>query len=63
MDSIWMLGPDGNQLDESQLSNSAREVLHDYRLVQYDLSIGRRYSQQSMFYAPPQNRSTASASR
>ena len=63
MDSIWMLDPDGNQLDESHLSKSAREVLHDYRLVQYDLSIGRRYSQPSMFYATPQSRPTTSASR
>lgn len=45
-----MLAPDGTPLHVADLSASAREVLHDYRLVQYDLSVGRRYSLRSMFY-------------
>jgi hypothetical protein len=35
------IGPD-------QLTPQARAVLRDYRLVQYDLSVGRRYSLNSM---------------
>jgi hypothetical protein len=35
------IGPD-------QLTPQARAVLHDYRLVQYDLSVGRRYSLKAM---------------
>jgi phosphoglycerol transferase MdoB-like AlkP superfamily enzyme len=36
----------------SELSPAAKEVLHDYRLVQYDLSVGKRYSQAALFYPP-----------
>ncbi len=38
--------------EESELSPRARRLLHDYRLVQYDLSIGGRYSQAQLFYPP-----------
>ncbi|HET7690645.1 MAG TPA: LTA synthase family protein [Nocardioidaceae bacterium] len=42
----------GNPLDEEDLSPKAVELLHDYRMVLYDLSVGKRYSQDALFYAP-----------
>jgi phosphoglycerol transferase MdoB-like AlkP superfamily enzyme len=42
----------GQVVDQSQLSPEGRQVLHDYRLVQYDLSVGHRYSQHGMFTTP-----------
>jgi len=35
----------------SDLSGKALRLLHDYRLVQYDLCAGRRYSEDAMFDA------------
>lgn len=43
---------DDRLVEKSQLSAKARRLLHDYRLVQYDLSVGKRYSQERMFYTP-----------
>jgi hypothetical protein len=37
------------QVGRSALSTRAIRVLHDYRLVQYDLSVGKRYSEKAMF--------------
>jgi hypothetical protein len=42
--------PQGQVVDRDQLSPEAVDLLHDYRLVQYDLTTGKRYSQSSMFY-------------
>ena len=42
-------GPDGQVVDPKQLSPQAQQVLHDYRLVQYDLAAGKRYAESSMF--------------
>ncbi len=41
---------EGKRLDPDELSPEARQLLHDYRLVQYDLSVGQRWSQDAMFY-------------
>ncbi len=41
----------GHRIDPEDLSGHARRLLRDYRLVQYDLSVGQRFSQDSMFYA------------
>jgi phosphoglycerol transferase MdoB-like AlkP superfamily enzyme len=43
---------DGEQLGEDDLGAEARALLHDYELVQYDMSIGERYAH-DMFY--PEN--------
>ena len=48
----------GRRIDPDDLSPEARQLLHDYRLVQYDLSVGQHWSQDAMFYprsreAPP----------
>jgi phosphoglycerol transferase MdoB-like AlkP superfamily enzyme len=57
-----MIGPDDEALAEADLSDRARELLRDYRLVQYDLSVGQRYSQEELFY-PPDESLSASGSR
>ncbi len=40
------------QVTKAGLSPQARRLLRDYRLVQYDLSVGHRWSQAAMFYPP-----------
>ncbi len=47
-----MLDAQGRPLDADDLSPRARELLTDYRLVQYDLSVGERYAAQAMFAVP-----------
>lgn len=41
--------PDGSKVSEDALGPRARALLHDYRLVQYDLAVGQRYSESVMF--------------
>jgi hypothetical protein len=53
------LDDDGSPVPEADLSARAKELLHDYRLVQYDLSVGARYSQDGLFY--PANVTSAAA--
>jgi hypothetical protein len=45
MDAGRMFGPDGRPLRRGTLSARAARVLHDYALVQYDLSVGERYAE------------------
>lgn len=45
-----MINANNQEISEDQLSDRARQVLRDYRLVQYDLSVGKRYSQAEMLY-------------
>jgi phosphoglycerol transferase MdoB-like AlkP superfamily enzyme len=52
MDAGMRLDPDGREVSQADLSRRARQLLHDYRLVQYDLAMGHRYSASAMF-APP----------
>jgi phosphoglycerol transferase MdoB-like AlkP superfamily enzyme len=40
-------------VDPSTLSDRARALLHDLRLVQYDFSVGKRYVTGEMFHPPP----------
>ncbi len=40
----------GSTRDPEGLDARGRRLLHDYRLVQYDLSVGHRYSQAGLFY-------------
>lgn len=56
-----MINAHNQEISEDQLSNRARKLLRDYRLVQYDLSVGKRYSQARMFY-PMTETVTASGS-
>ena len=48
---------EGKRIDRDELTPEARQLLRDYRLVQYDLSVGKRFSQDGLFYP----RETASA--
>lgn len=44
-----MLDPQGNEITEDDLDESGKKVLQDARLVQYDFSIGERYSVDRMW--------------
>lgn len=52
MDAGLVIGRRNRQIRASSLSPHARRVLHDYRLVQYDLSVGERYGESAMFAVP-----------
>lgn len=43
--------PDGRAVTEGELPSSARAVLEDYRLVQYDLAVGKRHAEAALFAA------------
>jgi sulfatase-like protein len=47
-----VLGPDGTPEPRSRLSPWARRLLRDYRLVQYDLSVGNRYTEKGLLVTP-----------
>ncbi len=40
-------------VDPATLSDRARALLHDLRLVQYDFSVGERYATEEMFHPSP----------
>ena len=52
MEDGLLLGPHGGRLRPDHLPARASRLLHDYRLVQYDLSVGHRFSQHGMFTTP-----------
>lgn len=52
MDAGLVIDSRDRQIHTSELSARALQVLHDYRLVQYDLSVGKRYGEQAMFAVP-----------
>jgi phosphoglycerol transferase MdoB-like AlkP superfamily enzyme len=56
-----LIGPDGEPLAPAQLGARAQRLLRDYRLVQYDFSVGERYALNAMFY--PLDGSAIQASR
>jgi phosphoglycerol transferase MdoB-like AlkP superfamily enzyme len=45
-----IVAPDGTEKTEADLTPEQQQLLHDYRLVQYDFSIGDRYAVSSMYY-------------
>jgi phosphoglycerol transferase MdoB-like AlkP superfamily enzyme len=45
-----IVAPDGTETSEADLTPEQQRLLHDYRLVQYDFSVGDRYAVDSMFY-------------
>ena len=47
-----VLDGQGRQLDPDALSPRAQELLEDYRLVQYDLSVGERYVLEPLLQVP-----------
>ncbi|MDX6326303.1 MAG: hypothetical protein QOK15_2657 [Nocardioidaceae bacterium] len=40
---------DGSIVDPKTLSPQAQQVLHDYKMVQYDLAVGKRYSESELY--------------
>lgn len=59
MDHGRMFDPQGRRITPADLSAEGREVLRDYRMVVYDLSVGRRFAEQ-MVYPTPQGHVAAS---
>lgn len=53
IDAGLMIGPDDEPVRRADLTAAQREALRDYRLIQYDLSIGKRYTADTMFELPP----------
>jgi hypothetical protein len=47
-----MLGADGRRVTRNRLSPRARQLWRDYRLVQYDLSVGQRYAARALLTRP-----------
>ncbi|MFT4187667.1 MAG: LTA synthase family protein [Aeromicrobium sp.] len=45
-----IVAPDGTALSESDLTEEQRQLLDDYRLVQYDFSIGEGYGLDALWY-------------
>jgi hypothetical protein len=52
MDAGLIIDAEDRQVPASALSTRALRVLRDYRLVQYDLSVGERYTEATMFAVP-----------
>jgi hypothetical protein len=46
----FMIGPDNQLMEHEDLSARAKRLLRDYRLVQYDFSMGERYALDQMFH-------------
>lgn len=53
MDAGMFVNHDDQVVPRSQLTTEQRQVLNDYRLIQYDMSIGKRYAENQMFGDPP----------
>jgi phosphoglycerol transferase MdoB-like AlkP superfamily enzyme len=49
MQGDFMIGPDNRRLWPEELTPRARRILHDYELVQFDLSVGQRYAEEELF--------------
>ena len=49
MDSGITVNPQDKRVKASQLTPEAKKVLADYRMIMYDLSIGKRYTEKTMF--------------
>ena len=49
MEDGTLLDPRGHRLDAHRLPARTARLLHDYRMVEYDLSVGHRYSERGLF--------------
>jgi phosphoglycerol transferase MdoB-like AlkP superfamily enzyme len=47
-----MISPEGAEISRFHLSPEAQRVLRDYRLVQFDLSVGQRYAEEMVYPGP-----------
>jgi hypothetical protein len=48
-----MLDPQGREITAADLSPRARQLLEDYRLVQYDLAVGEGWAEDELYEIPP----------
>ena len=53
MDTGITVNPQDKRVKASQLTPAAKKVLADYRMIMYDLSIGKRYSEKTMYGDAP----------
>jgi phosphoglycerol transferase MdoB-like AlkP superfamily enzyme len=53
MDTGIYVNPQDKRVKASQLTPAARKVLSDYKMIMYDLSVGKRYSEKAMYTNPP----------
>jgi Sulfatase len=53
MDSGMVVDASDRLVGRAQLSPRATRLLRDYRMVQYDLSVGERHTAEAMFTTPP----------
>jgi phosphoglycerol transferase MdoB-like AlkP superfamily enzyme len=53
MDAGMYINGQDQLVKKDQLSPEARKVLSDYRMIMYDLSIGKRYSEKTMYGDAP----------
>ncbi|MET0999552.1 MAG: LTA synthase family protein [Marmoricola sp.] len=53
MDGGFAINAQNQQVKPKDLSPEAKKVLADYRMIQYDLSIGERYSEKELFADAP----------
>jgi hypothetical protein len=44
------VSPSGQEIAETSLSAKGKALLRDYRMVQYDFSLGERYAVDRMWY-------------
>ncbi|OZG61775.1 Phosphoglycerol transferase [Bifidobacterium lemurum] len=52
-DAVTYLDAYGNLMDPDNLSENAQRLLEDYRLVQYDMTVGRNYLAETNFTTVP----------
>lgn len=52
METTLMLDPAGRTVEEDQLGPRASELLADYRLIQYDLTVGAGHAEAGLFTVP-----------
>ena len=52
--SPTFLDANGNLIKEKNLSKRAEQLLHDYQLIQYDMSVGKNYLKDTGFVDLPQ---------
>ena len=48
------LDANGNLIKKKNLSKQAKQLLHDYQLIQYDMSIGKNYLKDTGFVDLPE---------
>ncbi len=53
MDTGIMVNPNDKRVKASQLTPEAKKVLADYQMIMYDLSIGGRYTEKTMYGDTP----------